>query len=45
MLWSYLTWTIVLYGAELAAVSMGVHAREVTGKEWWSIAAGSKQSN
>jgi membrane protein len=39
MLWGYVTWTIVLFCAELAAVRMGVHQREVTGKEWWSIAA------
>lgn len=39
MLWSYLTWTIILYCAEVAAVRMGVHQREVTGKEWWAVVA------
>jgi membrane protein len=39
MLWGYLTWMIILYCAELAAVGMGVHMREVTGKEWWAAIA------
>lgn len=39
MLWGYVTWTIILYCAELAAVGMGVHLREVTGKEWWAAVA------
>jgi len=39
MLWGYVTWTIILYCAELAAVGMGVHLREVTGKEWWAAIA------
>lgn len=39
MLWGYLTWTIILYCAELAAVSMGVHLRQVTGREWWAAIA------
>lgn len=39
MLWGYVTWAIVLYCAEVAAVRMGVHQRAVTGKEWWSVIA------
>ncbi len=39
MLWGYVTWVIVLYCAEVAAVRMGVHQRQVTGKEWWAVIA------
>jgi membrane protein len=39
MLWGYVTWVIVLYCAEVAAAHMGVHEREVTGKEWWAVIA------
>ncbi len=39
MLWGYVTWMIILYCAELAAIRMGVHQREVTGKEWWAALA------
>lgn len=39
MLWGYVTWVIVLYCAEVAAAHMGVHQREVTGKEWWAVIA------
>ncbi len=39
MLWGYVTWVIVLFCAEVAAVRMGVHQRAVTGKEWWAAIA------
>jgi YihY family inner membrane protein len=39
MLWGYVTWMIILYCAEWAAIGMGVRQREITGKEWWSVVA------
>jgi membrane protein len=39
MIWGYISWVIVLYCAEVAAVRMGVHQRQVTGKEWWAAIA------
>jgi membrane protein len=39
MLWGYITWMIVLFCAEWAAIGIGVHQRKITGKEWWSAVA------
>jgi len=39
MLWSYLTASILLFGAEIVAVRSGAHKRARQGNEWWAITA------
>ncbi len=39
MLWGYITGVIMLLGAEITAVRMGLRQHEFTGKEWWGTVA------
>lgn len=39
MLWGFVTASILLFGAELAAIKSGAHHRQRRGDEWWALIA------